>query len=187
MSTRDGKARAAKLELAQCDREEGITLEPFAIADGVDGIETLAGPLMLTDRDGAVELDHRRGPQGQQRVIKLDDLAPVGVLGRGCDRVKPGDSRLDVELTQLLTGCGEVEELLSLGDEVRIPLGAILITQQREGAGLVDARWKPCRMQTHECDQRVASWRCRELVIQKNCTQANGFATQLGAHDQMRG
>ena len=58
-------------------------------------------------------------------VVPLDDLHPVGLLGRPGVGVERGDGGLGLVLAQAVTGEGCLEHLDALGDQPGVPEAAV--------------------------------------------------------------
>ncbi len=106
------------LELAERRMVERIVLHALDADDGMNLFETSLRTLALRDRDGAIERDDWRGPDGHQRVVQPDDLAPIRVFGARCARMNCGDGGFDVILGELGTSRGLIEQTASLFNEV---------------------------------------------------------------------
>ena len=99
------------------------------VADGGEGD---VGPVHLGDGHGPVEGDDRRRRHPLEVVVELDDLAPVGVGGRGGVAVHGVDGGLDLERPGLVAAQARPHERLALGDLVPIPRAAVLVGEQHE-------------------------------------------------------
>ena len=95
-----------------------------------------AGPraIGLAYRDGPVEAGYRAVGEAHQFVVPLDDLHPVGLLGRPGVGVQRGDGGLGLELAQAVAGEGSLEHVDALGDQAGVPQAAVLLGKRYEPA-----------------------------------------------------
>ncbi len=78
-------------------------------------------PVGLADRDGPVEPDDRGVGEGQQLVVPLDDLDPVGLGGARGVGVQGGDRGLGLVLAEPVAGERGLQDLDALGDRGGVP------------------------------------------------------------------
>ena len=102
-----------------------------------------AGPraVGLADRDGPVEAGHRVVGEAHQFVVPLDDLHPVGLLGRPGVGVERGDGGLGLELAEAVAGEGWLEHVDALGDQAGVPQAAVLLGKRHEPAVTYSFSW----------------------------------------------
>ena len=88
----------------------------------------------LADGDRAVEGHDRRRGKSKQLVVQSQDPRPVGLLDGRCVRVHDVDGRLELIRTWLVAAKARAEDGSAFLDHGSIPLCAILLAEQHQGA-----------------------------------------------------
>ncbi len=166
-----GRGRQVAVALVQVGGDGGVA--------GQGGVELgqggQAGPraVGLADRDGPVEAGHRAAGEAHQFVVPLDDLHPVGLLGRPGVGVQRGDGGLGLELAEPVAGERRLEHVDALGDQAGVPQAAVLLGERHEPAVGRGPRRAPGVVEQHEGEQardllvvvdRGRSWRVSRIA-----------------------
>jgi hypothetical protein len=114
-----------------------------------------AGPrtLSLTHGDRPVQAGHRVVGEADHFVVPLDDLRPVGLLGRPRVGVERGDGGLGLVLAEAIAGERRLQYVHALGDQPGVPQAAVLFGQGHQPVLGVGPGRAPCVVQQHEREQ----------------------------------
>src|ERR1700674_3985782 len=124
--------------------------------EAVDERECRIRSLDLGDGDGAVERDDRARGDRLELVVELQDLPPVRRGRISCVGVHRVDRRLDLVWTGLVALEALPDDGLPFGEEVTVPDGAVLVSEQDQVAVRRRAGGSPRPDQQHERKQAHA-------------------------------
>src|SRR3546814_2399441 len=85
-------------------------------SDLLQHLQSDLGAVELAHGDGSVHGHHGVGPDGEELVVELDDLRPVGGLGGGSIGVHGGDGGLDLERAGMVAAQAGSHQGVALGD-----------------------------------------------------------------------
>ena len=105
------------------------------------------------DRDGAVDLHHRRGRLARELAVEPAICCVVGVGGGPGVRVDARDRRLELVGPGAAPAQRVLEQRLALADAAAIPAGAVLLVERHELTVLVHAGRAPRVVQQHQRQQ----------------------------------
>ena len=121
--------------------------------DLLDGRQTGTRTVRHADRDGAVQLDHRRRRHRLQHAVQRDDLRPVRGVGHGGGRVQRSDRRLHLVGARSPHRQRSIDERRAGVDLLVVPPCAVLVGHQHEVAVLVEPGVAAAVVQQHHREQ----------------------------------
>ncbi len=180
------EAPQAPEEIRPRRRQQVVAGELAARRQIVQQAETDRRAVRLGDRDGAVQLDYRRGVDPGERLVERGDRPPVGrssvqragVLGgyRSLEQVPPdgrvGQSRSGREAA--------LQRLLPAGDLRAIPAGPVLFLEQCDRAVRAEPRLAPRVLEKEQREQPVRLRPIRQQVGDDR-GQPDGLAAELAS------
>ena len=165
--------------------QQVVALELAGLGQRVDERESRARSLHHRHRRRAVERHDRRGLHPLEQLVEAHDLRPVGVLGARRLTVQRRDRRLQRERARALTQTF-LDEGQRLRDQRLVPAAAVLIFQQDEVAGVVQARLAPRVVQQRQREQgRGLRGRIGRHQPTHQPREANGLRAEIGAHERL--
>src|SRR5262245_38593578 len=97
-----------------------------------------------------IQGNDRRWIQLEQVVVQLDDICPIRRCEIGGVRVDSGDAGLQMIHADYTAASAAVQPEHALADPPAVPERAILLLQQKQIAGRIDARRGTSRLQQRE-------------------------------------
>src|SRR5262249_32413004 len=133
--------------------EQAVVAEARRIAEAIDDREARRGTFGHRDRDSAVELDDQRRRHAAERRVQPGDPRPVGRLPGWGAGVAGSDLRLQAVRTRsgVATGAREMGE--PARDARPVPAAPILILEEDDVTGTVDARGATRGLELHQREQ----------------------------------
>jgi len=93
--------------------------------------------------------------------------------------MNPGDRRFNVVFGQIRARCRKIEKSLTFGDQLRIPMRAILVEQRTQVSGRIRSSRQACGIEMHQCGKGVRSGCRSKRVFEQNGSQAHGLAAKV--------
>ena len=126
-------------EIGACRRQQVVSGEHARVVERVHepqpGLRSVGHP----DRDRAIELDDRRRDHPRELLVERGDLHPVGRGRVARGRMTRGDRGLHLIRAGLTAAERGIEEIETVGDRARVPLGPVLFLERDEVARGVEA------------------------------------------------
>src|SRR5215472_1210400 len=166
-------------EVGAGDVERRPAGEPRVAGHLVEDGQAGSRALHHCHRDRPVGLDHRRGLVTAELSIEGCDLAPVGGGRVGSGRVAGGDGGLDLVRPRASGAQRLLDESDALGDRGAVPPAAVLVLQEDQAAGGVDAPW-PSRVDEQQEREEAGRLGLLGQQLSQGASEPDGLLAQRG-------